>query len=300
LKLSRQIFDINRLVAGKIPVGDKQCRFDFNVLEKKVKELIAHRLGHENHPMLVNRSALLGCRTFVVAKMAGNITATPAIFRSYSVEGEPRTRCALWQAARATTAAPTFFAPMPIDDPPPRIIYIDGGLGYNNPSRLALAESRRIWGVDAKVCLVSIGTGQQPATSIVNESQLETDLETQKSMFKTLQSALSTAASKVPYWDTATKIPAGVLALLKMANALTAIATDTENVHDTLQREAEQIFAYFRFNVDRDVGNIGLEEWKKEHALATNTLAYSRTHDISKKKSECSNCLIDPTVFYGK
>jgi len=300
LKLSRQIFDIDRLVAGEIPVGDKQCHFDFNILQKKVKELIVRQLGDENYPMWVNRSAseaLQGCPTFVVAKMAGNITATPAIFRSYSVEGEPRTRCAIWQAARATTAAPTFFAPMPIDNPRPTVLYIDGGLGYNNPSRLALAKSRRIWGRKAKVCLVSIGTGQQPATSIVNESQLETDLETQKSMFKTVQSALSTATSKIPYWDKAKNIPAGVLTLLKMA---TAIATDTENVHDNLQREAEQTFAYFRFNVDCDVGNIGLEEWKKEHALATNTLAYLRTHDTSRKKSECSNCLIDPTVFYGK
>ena len=189
---------------------------------------------------------------------------------------------------------------MPIDNPRPPIRYIYGGLGHNNPSRLATAESRRIWGAEAKICLVSIGTGQQPAMSIVNESQLETDLETQKSMFKTVQSALSTTASKFPYWDTAKNIPAGVLALLKMANALTTIATDTENVHDTLQREAEQRFAYFRFNVDRDVGNIGLEEWKKEHALATNTLAYLRTHDTSRKKSQCSNCLINPAAFYGK
>jgi len=74
------------------------------------------------------------CRTFVVAKMAGNITATPAIFRSYSIEGEPRTRCAIWQAARTTTAAPTFFAPMPIDNPQPTIIYIDGGLGLQYPA----------------------------------------------------------------------------------------------------------------------------------------------------------------------
>jgi predicted acylesterase/phospholipase RssA len=269
-----------------------------------MKELIADRLedSDENRLMCVNSRAPEApqCRTFVVAKMAGNITATPAIFRSYVVEGEPRTRCTIWQAARATTAAPTFFAPMPIDNPRPTIIYIDGGLGNNNPSRLALAESRRIWGAEAKVCLVSIGTGQRPATSIVNEFQLETDLETQKSMFKTVQSTLSTAASTLPYWDTARNIPAGALALLKMANALTTIATDTETVHDALQREAEQTLAYFRFNADRDVGNIGLEEWKKEHALATNTLAYLRTHDMSRKKSECSNCLIDPTVFYRK
>ena len=81
LELSRQIFDVDRLVVGKIPTGDKQCRFDFKVLENKIKELITHQLGDENHPMCVNRNAaetLSQCPTFVVAKMAGNITATPA------------------------------------------------------------------------------------------------------------------------------------------------------------------------------------------------------------------------------
>ena len=87
---------------------------------------------------------------------------------------------------------------------------------------------------------------------------------------------------------------------MKIANALTTIATDTETVHDALQREAGQRLAYFRFNADRDVGNVGLEEWKKEHALATNTLAYLRTHDMSRKKIDCSNCLIDATAFHRK
>ena len=237
MNLSKQIFNVDRLLAGKIPTGDDQCRFDFNILEKKIKELIAHRLGDENHVISVNCNspeAPSQCRTFVVAKMAGNINAPPAIFRSYTVEGDPRTKCAIWQAARATTAAPTFFKPMPIDNPRPTIIYVDGGLGNNNPSQLALAESRRIWGVETKICLVSIGTGQQPATSIVDEAQLETNLETQKSMFEVVQSSISTAASKIPYWKTATNIPPGVLALLRMANALKTIATDTEAVHDML------------------------------------------------------------------
>lgn len=270
--------------------------------KKKIKELIAQRLGDENHVISVINSseAPLQCRTFVVAKMAGNINAPPAIFRSYIVEGELRTKCAIWQAARATTAAPTFFKPMPIDNPRPTIIYVDSGLGNNNPSQLALAESWRIWDVGTKVCLVSIGTGQQFVISIVDEAQLETNLETQNSMFKVVQSSLSTAVAKIPFWKTATNISSGILALLKMANALKTIATDTEVVYDMLQREAEQRFPYFRFNVERDVGDIGLEDWRKEHALTMNTVVYMMTYDMSKKKRKCSKCLIDSTVFYRK
>jgi patatin-like phospholipase/acyl hydrolase len=35
----------------------------------------------------------------------------------------------IWEAARATTAAPTYFARMQLGD----YEYIDGGIGYNNP-----------------------------------------------------------------------------------------------------------------------------------------------------------------------
>lgn len=272
-------------------------------MEERIKELIATRLGDVHHPLFIDRNSSESpprCRTFVVSKLAGNITAPPAIFRSYSVDGEPRTKCAIWQAARATTAAPTFFKPMEIDNPRPPIRYVDGGLGNNNPSQLALAECRRIWGAEAKVCLVSIGTGHQSATSIVDEARLETNLDTQKSMFKLVESSLSSAASKIPAWRKAANIPPGVLSLLKMTNALTAIATNSEGVHNILQYEAFQKFPYFRFNVERDVGDIGLEEWKKEHALTTNTVAYMRTFEISKRKQECSKCLINPTVFYSK
>ena len=134
---------------------------------------------------------------------------------------------------------------------------------------------------------------------LVDESQLETNLEIQRSMFKTVQTSISLATSKIPYWDMAKNIPAGVLALGTENGKRTDNHRDWYGP-DALQREAEQRFAYFRFNVDRDVGNIGLEEWKKEHALATNTLAYLRTHDTSRKIRECSNCLIDLRVFYRK
>ena len=57
--LSRQIFDVDHLVAGKIPTGDDRCRFDFNILEEKIKELIADRLGDENRLMYAPMSTQL-------------------------------------------------------------------------------------------------------------------------------------------------------------------------------------------------------------------------------------------------
>jgi len=302
--MSQEIFEVDNVLARRIPVGDDRCRFDFNTLEAKLKELIEQRLGNKDHVMYAvpkPPKTLMQCRTFVVAQMASNVTAPPTIFRSYNAEGVSRSKCAIWEAARATSAAPSFFKPMTINNPTPPITYVDGGLGYNNPSQLALVEAQRIWNSKNKdICLVSIGTGQQSASTVVDDSQLENNLESQHSFFKVVQSSLSALASNIPYWKTAKNIPPGILALLKMASGLTSIVTNTEAVHDGLQREADRQFPYFRFNVERNVGDVGLEDWRKLEALRTHTSAYMMTYDLEKKKIMCAKCLIDPTTFYCK
>ena len=126
MKLSKAVFDTDRVLAGEIPVGDDQCRFDFKVLEEKLKELIMDRLGAEDWLMFEGIGPSGGCNTFVVARFAENVGAPPFLFRSYSVEGDTKTKCAIWQAIRATTAMPTFLKPICIDHPP--IAYVDGGV----------------------------------------------------------------------------------------------------------------------------------------------------------------------------
>ena len=133
-----------------------------------------------------------------------------------------------------------------------------------------------------------------------DDLKLETDVGTQHSVFGLIKSLLSIAALKIPYWKTSTNIRPGIMALLKMAKALRRIATDTESTHESLAHEADQSFPYFRFNVERGVGDIGLHDWKNFDVLAANTTAYLRTYEISKKMQECSRFLIDPSAFYGK
>jgi predicted acylesterase/phospholipase RssA len=300
MTLSQKIFQVDDVLAGKIPVGDDCCRFDYNILEAEIKSLVEERLGDKAHgisakpkpPKIPNQ-----CHTFVVAQMAESVTAPPTIFRSYHGEGVSKSKCAIWEAARATSAAPSFFKPMTIKNPPPPVRYVDGGLGYNNPSKLALIEAGRIW-AGKDVCLVSIGTGHPSAVSIVEESQLENDLEAQHSFLKVVQSSLSTLTSyTIPKWNAAKNIPTGVLALLKMAGALTSIVTNSEAVHDVLDRDAHKMFPYFRFNVECNVGDIGLEDWKMLGTLATYTKSYMATFDLEKKQVLCAKSIIDPTIF---
>jgi hypothetical protein len=120
------------LFAGYIPYNDNKCHFDFNKLEENLKKLISAHLQNPDFPMYSRQAhaapGVSQCRTFVVAKTALNINATPTLFRSYCVKGERSTKCTIWKAARATTAAPTLFKAMSIEDPPGHpIAYVDGG-----------------------------------------------------------------------------------------------------------------------------------------------------------------------------
>lgn len=83
-----------------------------------------------------------------------------------------------------------------------------------------------------------------------------------------------------------------------MANALSRIVTNTEAVHDMLQRQSDQeSYPYFRFNVERDFGDIGLEDWKKIRNLTENTIAYMGKSESETRKIRCAKRLIDLSDF---
>jgi predicted acylesterase/phospholipase RssA len=68
----------------------------------------------------------------------------------------------MWQAARATSAAPTYFEPVKLDSPSGDDYFalIDGGVYANNPAMCAYAEARSIWPEETDFLVVSLGTGQ--------------------------------------------------------------------------------------------------------------------------------------------
>ena len=62
----------------------------------------------------------------------------------------------VWEAARATTAAPTYFKPFKRK----KHIWIDGGIYMNNPSLVAYRRARELW-PNEKYEIISIGTGRK-------------------------------------------------------------------------------------------------------------------------------------------
>jgi len=186
------------------------------------------------------------CHTFVVAVTRAYADAPPKLFRSYPTKARPADSCKIWEAARATTAASPFFHPIKIGVPPQT--FIDGSLsGANNPSRLAVEEAREVFGRPVE-CFLSLGTGVPDVISMRGDLQ-------------------------------------------KIQEACHKLITSCETVHNAVGREfrlnATGVDAnrYFRFSVDRGVGNIALDEWKRLEELTGVTDAYLR-FDVEEERAE--------------
>jgi predicted acylesterase/phospholipase RssA len=84
--------------------------------------------------------------------------------RTYSCEWEEPETCTIWEAARATSAAPMFFEPVKFRES--GLSYVDGGLGRNNPVRELYREAHQLFGTWSVSCIISIGTGIPEVTDI--------------------------------------------------------------------------------------------------------------------------------------
>jgi len=68
----------------------------------------------------------------------------------------------MWQVARATSAAPTYFQPTKVDINLDKGLYsfVDGGMFSSNPAMCAYSEAASIYGSGAEYMVVSLGTGE--------------------------------------------------------------------------------------------------------------------------------------------
>ena len=66
----------------------------------------------------------------------------------------------MWEAGRATTAAPTYFKPFELDlQGWAQLVLVDGAIGANNPGILGVMEAKKIY-PNREYELVSLGTGK--------------------------------------------------------------------------------------------------------------------------------------------
>lgn len=84
---------------------------------------------------------------------------TPLFFKSRKARENPADDYLMRHAARATSAAPTFFEPVHIKTKSRAHSLVDGGVVANNPAMCAYAEVRRHQPELDDVLIVSLGTG---------------------------------------------------------------------------------------------------------------------------------------------
>jgi Patatin-like phospholipase len=285
MNLTKTVFDVDHVLNGVIPIGDDQCRFDYQKLEHAIKAIVKKKLDDDDAIMADTPDNI---PTFVVATKGLHADGPPTLFRSYQCQGHSASKCTIWEAGRATSAIPTFFKPIKINIPPLGATFVDGGLTYNNPAELALFEAQKIWTSAKRFCLVSIGTGRMRPVRVVDIS------------------SDSSNTSGVPWWilgvKSATKIPSGVTALKKIAQACVELTGNSEPVHQRLLQLAtspdpEKIYSYHRFNVARDLQDIGLEEWNKMEELAGHTTVYMEEREGELKRNKCVEDLMKPPAI---
>jgi hypothetical protein len=164
--------------------------------------------------------------------------------------------CTIWQAGRATSAAPTFFKQIEIGYPGMEEAFLDGGMGHNNPTAALLLEAKVLFPNKKIACIISLGTGQPHTINIPKPSLLN---------------------NFIP---------------LDVVKAIQKIATGCEKEHQSLAHRFDGVaHLYFRFNVEQGMQNIQLNQWEKLGDVAANTRQYIQSQPVINQLADAVKSL---------
>lgn len=203
----------------------------------------------------------------MVSKDASNVTGPTQHYRTYAT-GSPDDHLdvTICEAARATSAAPTFFKRQEIDHQGQTRELVDGAMGANNPTRLLVAEAQSVFPLSRGVsCIVSIGTGKKDISDV-----------------------------KAPNLFQRIVMPGVPFSALR---AMKDITTDCEAVSEELERRFyDTPNLYHRFNVERGLEKIGLGEYKQLGVIKSKTIQYLQEVLVEKKAEQASLSLLDNAI----
>ncbi|XP_022048458.2 calcium-independent phospholipase A2-gamma-like isoform X1 [Acanthochromis polyacanthus] len=171
-KLGSDVFKQN-VIVGTVKMGWSHAFYDSEAWENILKEKMGSHLLVETSrnpecPKVAAVSTIVNRGTSLKAYVFRNYNLLPGL-RSHYLGG---CQHQLWQAIRATSAAPGYFQEFPLGND----LHQDGGLLINNPTALAVHECKCLWPDTPLECVVSLGTGRFEAPS--KNSKTYTSLKT--------------------------------------------------------------------------------------------------------------------------
>ncbi|NXL09987.1 PLPL8 phospholipase, partial [Mesembrinibis cayennensis] len=163
-KLGSDVFKQN-VIVGTVKMGWSHAFYDSDIWEKMLKEKMGSNLMIETArnskcPKVAAVSTIVNRGTPLKAFVFRNYNHFPGV-KSHYIGG---CQYKLWQAIRASSAAPGYFQEYILGND----LHQDGGLLLNNPSALAVHECKCLWPNVPLQCLISLGTGRYESDGKAN------------------------------------------------------------------------------------------------------------------------------------
>lgn len=170
----------------------------------------------------------------------------------------------IWEVARATTAAPTYFAPVVITDRK----YGDGGFGCNNPVVELRIEVETMHGnpeMEAANFMLSIGTGETKGFHRIPKA-------------------------------------GGFQQLYGYLRAAKKLASESAEAHESMSQHCQNPrngWSYHRLNVTSkyELAGMKLDEWKKNQKtlkrIEEETMKYCREPEVNKELEDIAKQLVE-------